>query len=164
MAAHAGSAGLGPDNPAQPERGEPSITPRFTILLIDDDDLVLSMLTELLSAHGYQVLPAPRGRDGLALARAEHPDLILVDYHMPEMDGLAVVEGLKGDEATRNIPVVAFTSGTSADANRLVKAGCVGFIPKPFEPGTLPELVADFLRATVARDRRVTLRGSHPRP
>jgi len=50
VAAHAGSAGLGPDNPAQPERGEPSITPRFTILLIDDDDLVLSMLTELLSA------------------------------------------------------------------------------------------------------------------
>jgi len=43
---------------------------------------------------------------------------------MPEMDGLAVVEGLKGDGATRNIPVVAFTSGTSADANRLVKAGC----------------------------------------
>lgn len=164
MAAHAGRAGLGPDNPAQPERGEPSIAPRFTILVIDDDDLVLDTLTELLSAHGHRVLPAPTGRDGLALARAEHPDLILVDYHMPEMDGLAVVKGLKGDTATRHIPVVAFTSGTSADANRLVKAGCIGFIPKPFEPGTLPELVDDFLRATVARDRPVTPRGSHPGP
>jgi CheY-like chemotaxis protein len=122
------------------------------------------MVTELLSVHGHQVLPAPTGRDGLALARAEHPDLILVDYHMPEMDGLAVVEGLKGDTATRSIPVVAFTSGTSADANRLVKAGCVGFIPKPFESGTLPELVDDFLKVTVARNRRVTPRGSHPRP
>ena len=68
------------------------------------------------------------------------------------------------DAATRNIPVVAFTSGTSADANRLVKAGCIGFIPKPFEPGTLPELVADFLKVTAARDRRVTPRGSHPQP
>jgi len=158
VAVHAGRAGLGPDDPVQPERGEPSITRRFTILVIDDDDLVLSMLTELLSAHGHQVLPAQRGRDGLLLARAEHPDLILVDYHMPEMDGLAVVEGLKGDAATRNIPVVAFTSGTSADANRLVKAGCIGFIPKPFEAGTLPGLITGFLRATVARDRRAASR------
>jgi CheY-like chemotaxis protein len=81
--------------------------------------------------------------------------LILVDYHMPEMDGLAVVEALKSDAATRGIPVVAFTSGTAAEANRLVRAGCIGFIPKPFEPGSLPALVAQFLRATVARDRTV---------
>jgi CheY-like chemotaxis protein len=81
--------------------------------------------------------------------------LILVDYHMPEMDGLAVVEALKCDAVTRGIPVVAFTSGTAAEANRLVRAGCIGFIPKPFEPGSLPGLVAQFLRATVARDRPV---------
>jgi CheY-like chemotaxis protein len=74
---------------------------------------------------------------------------------MPEMDGLAVVEALKSDPATRGIPVVAFTSGSAAEANRLVRAGCIGFIPKPFEPGSLPQLVAGFLRATVARDRRV---------
>lgn len=81
--------------------------------------------------------------------------MILVDYHMPEMDGLAVVEALKSDAVTRGIPVVAFTSGTAAEANRLVRAGCIGFIPKPFEPGSLPALVAQFLRATVARDRPV---------
>jgi len=58
--------------------------------------------------------------------------------------------------------VVAFTSGTAADANRLVKAGCIGFIPKPFEPATLPALVSRLLRATVARDRRVALPRSRP--
>jgi CheY-like chemotaxis protein len=126
----------------------------FTILVIDDDALVLKTLTELLCAHSHRVIHAAKGRDGLELTRAERPDLILLDHHMPEMDGLAVLGALKSDAGTRSIPVVAFTSGTAAEANRLVKAGCIGFIPKPFEPGTLAGLVAEFLRATVARDRR----------
>jgi CheY-like chemotaxis protein len=134
--------------------GTPSPPAEFTILVIDDDSLVLGTLTELLRAHGYRVLEATKGHEGLELTRAERPDLILVDYHMPEMDGLAVVGALKSDTMTRGIPVVAFTSGTAAEANRLVRAGCIGFIPKPFEPGTLPGLVSEFLRATVARDRR----------
>jgi CheY-like chemotaxis protein len=85
------------------------------ILVVDDHALVLSTLTELLRAHGHRVLEATKGRDGLELARAERPDLILVDYHMPEMDGLAVVGALKSDAATRGIPTVAFTSGTAAE-------------------------------------------------
>jgi CheY-like chemotaxis protein len=125
---------------------------------------VLSTFTELLRAHGYRVLEATSGRAGLEATRTARPDLILVDYHMPEMNGLAVVEALKSDAATRSVPVVAFTSGTAAEANRLVRAGCIGFIPKPFDPGTLPGLVAQFLRATVARDRRVTRPSARPAP
>ena len=126
----------------------------FTILVIDDDPIVLTTLAELLIAHGHRVLNAAKGSDGIDLARAERPDLILVDYHMPEMDGLAVVGALKSEATTRAIPVVAFTSGSAAEANRLVRAGCIGFVPKPFEPGTLPSLVAQFLKATVARGPR----------
>ena len=129
----------------------------FTILVIDDDPIVLTTLAELLVAHGHRVLNAAKGREGIELARAERPDLILVDYHMPEMDGLAVVGALKADSATRGVPVVAFTSASATEANRLVRAGCIGFIPKPFEPGALPSLVAEFLRATVGRSRRATL-------
>jgi len=126
----------------------------FTILVIDDDPIVLTTVAELLIAHGHRVLNAANGREGIELARSERPDLILVDYHMPEMDGLAVVAELKSDTTTRAIPVVAFTSGSAAEANRLVRAGCIGFVPKPFEPGTLPDLVAQFLKATVARGPR----------
>src|SRR5262249_14527170 len=117
----------------------------FTILVIDDDPIVLTTLAELLIAHGHRVLNAANGRGGIGLARWEGPDLILVDSHRPEMDGLGVVGELKSDTTTRAIPVVAFTSGSAAEANRLVRAGCIGFVPKPFEPGTLPDLVAQFL-------------------
>jgi CheY-like chemotaxis protein len=138
--------------------------PGFSILVIDDDAVVLSTLTDLLRAHGYRVREATNGRAGLEATRVERPDLILVDYHMPEMTGLAVVEALKDDTATRGVPVVAFTSGTAAEANRLVRAGCIGFIPKPFDPGSLPGLVAEFLRVTVARDRRVVRPSARPAP
>jgi CheY-like chemotaxis protein len=142
----------------------PSPAPRFSILVIDDDEVVLSTLTDLLRAHGYLVRKATNGRAGFEAARVQRPDLILVDYHMPEMNGLAVVEALKGDAATRAVPVVAFTSGTAAEANRLVRAGCIGFIPKPFDPGSLPGLVAEFLRATIARERRVARPSVRPTP
>src|SRR5262249_56314259 len=67
---------------------------QFTVLVIDDDALILSTLAELLRAHGHRILEAPTGRVGIEVARAERPDLILMDHHMPEMDGLAVVRAL----------------------------------------------------------------------
>jgi CheY-like chemotaxis protein/nitrogen-specific signal transduction histidine kinase len=131
---------------------------RSTILVIDDDPVVLTTVAHLLRASGYWVLSASGGSEGLTQAKAERPDLILLDYRMPEQDGLAVIERLKGDAATRGIPVVAMTSGTADEANRLIRAGCIAFIPKPFEHGSLPRLVAQFLRATVARDQPSTRR------
>lgn len=126
----------------------------FKILIIDDDPSILETVTDLLETAGYQALAALGGAQGLNVARTERPDLILVDYHMPEMNGLAVAERLKADAATRRIPVIALTSGTAADANKLVAAGCIGFIPKPFDVETFPGLILEFLRATVARKPR----------
>src|SRR5437867_748004 len=79
----------------------------FTILVIDDDPLILEMATELPAEKGHRALSALGGSEGLAQARAEPPDLILPDYHMPRIDGLAVVQRLKSDAVTRRIPVVA---------------------------------------------------------
>src|SRR5439155_18289429 len=103
---------------------------------------------------GHRVLVASRGEDALATVRAVHPDLILLDYYMPDMNGLAVIEQLKADAATRRIPVVALTSGTAEDANNLSRAGSVGFILKPFEPAEFLRLVTGILNATVGRSRR----------
>jgi len=124
------------------------VKPRYKILAIDDDAVVLRTLGDLLEAHGHLVMQARGGREGLTLARTEGPALILLDYNMPGMDGMAVVEQLKADEVTRAIPVVACTAGTAEDANRLIRAGCIGFIPKPFDAETLPRLITGFLRAT----------------
>ena len=123
----------------------------FTILVIDDDPLILEMATELLAEKGHRALSALGGSEGLTQARAERPDLILLDYHMPRIDGLAVVQRLKADAVTRRIPVVALTSGTGDQANALIRAGCIGFIPKPFEPAEFLQIVSEILDATAGR-------------
>jgi CheY-like chemotaxis protein len=126
----------------------------FTILVIDDDPLILEVATELLAEKGHRALSALGGSEGLTQARAERPDLILLDYHMPRIDGLAVVQRLKADAVTRRIPVVALTSGTGDQANALIRAGCIGFIPKPFEPAEFLQIVDEILNATVGRSQR----------
>ena len=148
-----------PEGSWAPARSTP-----FTILVVDDDALVLSTLTELLRAHGHRVLEATKGRDGLELARAERPrpDPGRLSHARDGRPGGGRCAEVRRRDA--GIPTVAFTSGTAAEANQLVRAGCIGFIPKPFEPGTLPELVAQFLRATVARDRRAAALPPRSRP
>jgi CheY-like chemotaxis protein len=123
------------------------------VLVIDDDPMVLDVATEVLLSRGHSVLPANSGPEGLRLARLHAPHLILVDQRMPGMDGLTVVARLKEDPVLRKIPVIAFTSGTSLDAERLVKAGCLGYIPKPFEIAAFARVVAEFLAATHGRAR-----------
>ena len=133
--------------PSQPRPGA------FTILVIDDDPGLLETATELLSADGHRVLVASRGQDALAMMQAVHPDLILLDYYMPDMDGLAVIEQLKADAVTRRIPVVAVTSGTAQDANKLSRAGSVAVILKPFDPKEFLRTIAGILNTTVGRRR-----------
>lgn len=123
----------------------------FTILVVDDDLQFLGTISELLAGDGHRAVSAASGAEGLRLARTQRPDLILLDYYMPGMDGLAVLQQLQGDPTTRRIPVLALTAGTAEGANRLSQAGSIGFIPKPIEPAMFLRLVGTVLGATVAR-------------
>jgi len=130
--------------------------PHYTVLVIDDDTDVLELIDDILARAGHQVVAVASGQDALTVARSVGPDLILLDYNMPGMDGPEVLERLKSDAATQRIPVVALTAATAEQANELSRAGCIGFIPKPFDPTEFVRLVADFLSTTMGRSRRRT--------
>ena len=106
-----------------------------TVLLVEDNEDNLRIYSTFLTYSGYRVLEAADGEAGLALARSELPDVILMDVSIPKMDGYEVTRRLKSDPATAQIPVIALTAhALPADRDRALDAGCDGYIPKPAEP------------------------------
>jgi two-component system cell cycle response regulator DivK len=103
-----------------------------TVLIIEDNRANMTLATFLLESAGHKVLSATDAEAGLALARAELPDLILMDIQLPGMDGLEATTLLKQDVATRTIPVIALTAlAMKGDEARILAAGCDGYIAKP---------------------------------
>ncbi len=108
------------------------------ILLIEDNEMNRDMLTRRLSRKGYTVVVARDGREGLAMARREQPDLIIMDLSLPRIDGWEVTRRLKADESTRAIPVIALTAhAMSTDREKALAAGCNDFDTKPVDFGRL---------------------------
>lgn len=102
------------------------------ILIIEDNEANTKLATLLLRQAGHAVLSASDAETGLTLARADHPDLVLMDLQLPGMDGLAATELLKKDPATADIPVIALTAlAMKEDQARSVLAGCDAYIAKP---------------------------------
>jgi two-component system cell cycle response regulator DivK len=102
------------------------------VLIVEDNAANMKLATFLLESAGHTVLSATDAEAGLALARAEQPDLILMDIQLPGMDGLEATVLLKRDEATRAIPVIALTAlAMKGDEERIRAAGCDGYIAKP---------------------------------
>jgi len=103
-----------------------------SILVIEDNAANMTLALFLLESAGHTVLKAVNAEVGLTLARAERPDLILMDVQLPGMDGLEATMLLKADEATRKIPVIALTAlAMKGDEERIRAAGCDGYIAKP---------------------------------
>jgi two-component system cell cycle response regulator DivK len=102
------------------------------VLIVEDNPTNLTLATFLLQSAGHTVLSATDAEAGLTLARAERPNLILMDIQLPGMDGLEATAQLKGDDVTRAIPVIALTAlAMKGDEERIRAAGCDGYIAKP---------------------------------
>lgn len=91
---------------------------RFKVCLIDDEDDIREMYTTGLVSEGFDVVSADNGEAGLALIRAEHPDVILLDLQMPVMDGFAVLRAIAEDKAISRIPVVILSNTDNEDSFR----------------------------------------------
>ena len=116
------------------------------ILIIEDNEQNMYLLTFLLNNHGHQVVQAGDGQQGIELAEKEIPDLILMDIQLPEMDGYAVTRKIKTIPALAGIPSVAVTSyAMVGDREKTIDAGCSGYIEKPINPETFMEQIRDFM-------------------
>jgi CheY-like chemotaxis protein len=104
------------------------------ILYVEDNDDNIFMLTHRLSKHGYEVVVAGDGEQGVARASDEQPALILMDLSLPVLDGWEATRKLKSDPATQNIPVIALSAhAMPGDAEKALAAGCDDYDTKPID-------------------------------
>ncbi|MBL8749358.1 MAG: response regulator [Planctomycetes bacterium] len=113
-----------------------------TVLIIEDEKLIIVSTQMVLEAAGFRVESATNGEDGIGKAKAQAPDLILLDIMMPGIDGWETLTRLKRDPATAGIPVVIFTAREhSRGHQKSTEMGAADYFRKPFEPDELIELV-----------------------
>jgi CheY-like chemotaxis protein len=116
------------------------------ILIVDDTPVNLKLTRILLVNEGYKVLTAASAEEALELLRSYRPRLILADIQLPGIDGLEMTRRIKGDERTRDIPVVALTAfAMKGDEQKAIEAGCDGYITKPIDTRTLGERIRRIL-------------------
>ena len=123
--------------------------PKAKLLVIDDNPFICKLMASRLTANGYEVIIAVSGAEGLKKAVEEKPDLILLDFTMPDMDGIEAGTKLKGNEVTRKIPIIMVTA--RSEHAIVVKAmesfSPAAYITKPFNPEKLLSEVERVLNA-----------------
>lgn len=116
------------------------------VLVIEDNENNMELISFILETHGFQVLQAVNGRDGVEQAVRLQPDFVILDIQLPDIMGTEVLRIIRESETAKNIPIIAMTSYAMAgDEERLLAAGCNGYIEKPINP----ELVMDQIRRIV---------------
>jgi formate hydrogenlyase transcriptional activator len=122
-------------------------SPRKRILAVDDDPAVTELLVELLNGHGYEAHPVNKPLKVLERALELRPDLIILDFVMPQLLGPEVAQLLKANPATRSIPVI-FLSGMTDEDHRMIAAlsGGSGYLEKPVDHQELLETIRDIFK------------------
>jgi CheY-like chemotaxis protein len=121
-------------------------TRHATILIVEDNALNLELATDLLVAAGYTIRQARTGEEGVRLALAEAPDLILMDLRLPGMDGYAALRRLRADPRTAHVPTVALTAqAMRGDQEAVLAAGFDDYISKPIDTRTFSQAVGRVL-------------------
>jgi CheY-like chemotaxis protein len=124
--------------------GEISVT---KVMLVDDDRTTVKLLKTLLELDGFDVVIVPRGADVIPQARSTMPDVVLMDYHLSDMEGVDIVREMRREPVFSRIPIV-MTSGMNVEKEAM-SAGASTFILKPFEPDELPVLFNRLLAGEV---------------
>jgi chemosensory pili system protein ChpA (sensor histidine kinase/response regulator) len=148
LAARAARAGLAPTVAASAEATVPPVPEAHvaTVMVVDDSLTVRKVTQRLLEREGYRVLLAKDGVDALEQMQATRPDLMLVDIEMPRMDGLDLTRNVRGNEATRAIPIVMITSRTAdKHRNMALELGVDAYFGKPYQEDVLLAAVAGLL-------------------
>ena len=120
-----------------------------SILLVDDDPLLRTLVEHKLRLRGFEVISVESGEEGLKQASIKRPDLIVLDAMLPELDGFEVLQRLKEDEATQAIPVIMLTARKQeTDIVSALSKGARDYLVKPFLPEELVMRIRNLLPAT----------------
>lgn len=120
-----------------------------SVLIVEDNELNMKLFNDLLESHGYLTLQTRNGLKAIDIARAEHPDLILMDIQLPEVSGLEVTKWLKEDDSLRHIPVIAVTAfAMKGDEDKIRQGGCEAYISKPISVASFLDTIDGFLKGT----------------
>jgi two-component system, OmpR family, alkaline phosphatase synthesis response regulator PhoP len=121
------------------------------ILVADDESHILHVVSLKLRNAGFEVLTASDGMEALELAQTQRPDLLITDYHMPQLSGLELCQKLKQDPATAGIPAIMLTArGYQLDPNDTAESGILRMLSKPFSPRHLLTTVNEVLLEAAA--------------
>lgn len=120
-----------------------------TVLVVDDDAVIVHLLQVNFEMEGFRVLTAADGEEGLELARSGRADIVISDIMMPKVDGIELVSTLKADPATASLPVILLSArAQGVDVQRGLDAGAEDYVTKPFDPLELVDRVNAVLDRT----------------
>jgi two-component system cell cycle response regulator DivK len=117
-----------------------------TILHVEDNELNRKIIRDLLRRTSYRLIEAPDGEAAVAVAREQHPDLILMDVQLPKVSGIEATRRVRAEPTTADIPIIAITSfALSGDEQRAKDAGASAYLAKPYSPFTLLDMIRKLL-------------------